>query len=64
MEGVALLPILLAIFISVPLMTGWVAKAEGRSFWLWAVLTCILPGFTMVALFILPQKNKTINFTK
>jgi hypothetical protein len=58
MEAAPILPFLIAIFVSLPLMTGWVAKGTGRNFWLWTFLTCILPGITMIALFILPDIKK------
>jgi hypothetical protein len=63
MEAIPILPFMFVIFISLPLMTGWVAKGDGRNFWFWAGLTCLLPGITMIALLILPAKNKSFAST-
>lgn len=58
MEAIPFALPLISIFLALPLMTGWVAKASGRSFWVWAGLTCLLPGITLVALLIMPDKKK------
>ncbi|MDX2188699.1 MAG: hypothetical protein SFY32_02440 [Bacteroidota bacterium] len=59
MEAILFIWPLGIIFLALPLMTGWVAKTEGRNFWLWTGLTCLLPGITLILLIVLPKPKKS-----
>jgi hypothetical protein len=52
--------LILVALLTIPLIGGYYAHAQGRSFWLWFLISCFLPVISYFILILLPSRKNPV----
>ncbi|CAN5463101.1 hypothetical protein BH11BAC2_BH11BAC2_19840 [soil metagenome] len=59
MPEIIILSICLMVF-SPPIISGMFARSQGRRFWVWFFIGCVLPFIAVIIIFLLPEVHKEL----